>query len=87
VAGAGFTKLTVYALPGDDPAWRRMGFRREGTICGFFPAHIDAELWAAYPDPRRAHDPRRGESDAIVEVARGKQPRAAALPAGYQCRR
>ncbi len=85
--GCLFSKITVYALPGDSQRWRGMGFRNEGTICGFFPAHIDAEIWAAYPKAERSVEHWKQESESTLTIARHKETSPARLENGYHCRR
>ncbi|MBC8423292.1 hypothetical protein H8E07_04140, partial [bacterium] len=48
-----YTKLTVYALPGDEEDWIKRLFVREGAILGYFPGHLHADLWARYADDAR----------------------------------
>ncbi len=77
------SKITVYAPPGDDGDWHQLGFRREGTIRGFFAGGGDAALWAAYRDPVRAVAPREPAHAEIVSLAQGKKPVEPRLPEGY----
>ncbi len=91
VAGLGaddlpYTKLTVYALPGDDMDWITRGFLGEGFIRGFFPDGIDARIWARYADDGRDEAPRDGEHDRIAAHACTKEPRTPAPPDDLDCR-
>ena len=81
-----YTKLTVYALPGDEEDWVRRLFLREGAILGYFPGHLHADLWARYADEARLEAPRDAEHDEIVAMASDKEACAPALPTGYTCR-
>lgn len=81
------TKLTVYAPAGDEPAWAGRGFREEAVIRGYFPDGGDAHLHARYTDAARAQDPQGSAQDAIVELARGKEPVRGVFPVGHALRR
>lgn len=79
------SKVTVYALPGDDAEWEELGFCREGLIRGFFAGSVDAVLWAEYTDTERSNPARRDEHESIIKAAREKKPANPALPVGYAC--
>lgn len=79
------SKVTVYALPGDDAEWEELGFCREGLIRGFFAGSVDAVLWAEYTDTERSMPARVDELESIIKTAREKKPVNPALPAGYSC--
>ncbi len=81
-----YSKLTVYALPGEEEAWIRGMFLNEGFIAGFFADGVPAELWARYADDSRMDAPRDGEHDEIVALAAEKVTRRPELPDGYSCR-
>jgi putative beta-lysine N-acetyltransferase len=81
-----YTKLTVYALPGDDEAWIKRMFLREGVILGYFPNHLHADLWASYADDARMEAPRDAEHDRIVALAAQKETKAPFLAEGYTSR-
>lgn len=81
-----YTKLTVYALPGEDESWIKRLFLREGAILGYFPGHLHADLWARYADESRMDAPRDGDHDNIVVMAAAKDARIPSLPEGYTCR-
>jgi beta-lysine N6-acetyltransferase len=78
------SKITAYSRIGYAAGWRELGFRREGTIAGFFRDGSEAALWAFYPDPVRAHDPAEEEHRRIVALARGKCPREPHVPKGFR---
>ena len=81
-----YTKLTVYALPGDEEEWIKRLFVREGAILGYFPGHRHADLWARYADDARMDAPRDGEHNEIVTMAAGKETKVPELADGYTCR-
>jgi putative beta-lysine N-acetyltransferase len=70
-----YTKLTVYALPGDEMAWITRGFLKEGVILGFFADGINAHVWARFADDGRDLAPRDAEHDRILIAAAAKTPR------------
>lgn len=77
-----YSKIIVYSRPGQE--WQKLGLRREVLIRGFF-GDSDAELWAVYPDPRRASDPAGDSIEDALAIARAKQPVQPSLPPGYSC--
>ena len=82
-----YSKLIVYGLPGDEMAWVREGYIREGIILGYFADGADAWLWSAFADDGRDLAPRDGEHDRIVELAAARPTVEPEAPAGYRCRR
>lgn len=79
-----YSKLTVFAHPGDQDKWERLGFRKEAHIGGYFRDGSDAEVYARYSDDERAEDHTNGEA---LEIALDKEPAAAPeLPEGYTAR-
>ncbi len=66
------TKVTAYALPGEEQSWRDLGFRREAIIRGFYPDGVDAHLWAAYADGDRGTSERELDHRLGVTIAQGK---------------
>jgi hypothetical protein len=75
---SGFTKLTVYAPPGQDRLWRRLGLRREARIRGWFRYYLDAHLWCRYGSLERERYEDRGRHDRILDAAR--RGRGVAVP-------
>lgn len=82
-----YTKLIVYGLPGDEMAWVRQGYVREGIILGYFADGTDAWIWSAFAPGGRDLAPRDGRHDEIVDLAADKPTVEPAPPAGYRCRR
>lgn len=72
-----FTKLIVYALPGDDERWQENNFRYEGVINGFFANRIDATIWSLFLDPGRADETAVEQHNEFIKTS---QHRATALP-------
>ena len=77
-------KLIVYARPGQEAAWKSLGYRCEGKIRGYFSDRSDCWLWCAYPEPNRGR-PRNPETlQANLDIARAPGlRRLRALPEGY----
>lgn len=65
------SKITVYALPGQDDLWRDIGYQKEAVIQGFFPGD-DAHLWATYTNEEREHAPRELIHARTVQLAQTK---------------
>lgn len=76
-------KITVYAKPGKEEHWSRLGFQREAVIKGYF-TDGDAHLWATYTDESRGLAPKDELHDLTVELALSKDsiPRPA-LASGF----
>ncbi len=66
------SKITVYALPGEDRDWQDMGFQKEAVISGFFPED-DAHIWAAYTDQTRGEAEREAQHQETVQFALSKE--------------
>lgn len=81
-----YSKLTVYALPGEPEPWIRRMFLSEGFIAGYFPEGVPAELWARYAHDERMDAPRDDRHDEIVALAAEKETQVPELPEGYRCR-
>jgi beta-lysine N6-acetyltransferase len=79
-----YSKLIVYARQGTS-GWESLGFQREAVIHGFYGTGDDAELWAKYPDSRRAKDAEQDTNDKVHEIAQSKEPVDPVLPDGYTC--
>ena len=77
-------KVILYARPGQEAAWKSIGYRREGVIRGYFSDRQDCWLWCAYPEPSRGR-PRDAEAlRRVLELAQAPAVRAQrALPQGY----
>ncbi len=84
VSGA-YTKLTVYAYPGDKNIWYSLCFALEGSISGFFDDSSNAVIWAAYQDDEREKRPLQVEHSKIMENARSKPLIRPSLTKGYSC--
>lgn len=82
-----YTKLIVYGLPGDEMAWVRRGYLREGIILGYFADGSDAWIWSAFAPDGRDLAPRDDRHDEIVDLAADKPTVEPAPPAGFRCRR
>lgn len=82
-----YSKLIIYALPGDEMAWVRGGYVREGVIWGFFADGADAWLWSAFADDGRDLAPREREHEEIVSLAAEKPTVEPESPADLVCRR
>jgi len=80
-----YTKLTIYAYPGEDDIWEQAGFTCEGKILGYFADSTDAILWVAYLDEERAQFHLSEENDAKLKIARSKQVVEPMLAVGYTC--
>ena len=85
-AEAAYSKLIVYALPGDEPRWVREGFLREAIILSYFADGQDAWIWSAFTPGEREMAPRDGEHEQTVELAAGKPTVQPVLEAGFTCR-
>lgn len=82
-----YSKLIVYARPGEPMTWVTAGYLHEGVIEGFFADGGDAHMWAAFGREERSDAPRDGEHDQIVRIAAAK-PIIAPEPApGFACLR
>ena len=84
VSGA-YTKLTVYAYPGDKNIWHSLSFALEGSILGFFDDSSNAVIWTAYQDDEREKRPLQVEHSKIMEDARSKPLIRPSLKKGYSC--
>ncbi|MGD9546028.1 MAG: GNAT family N-acetyltransferase [Candidatus Krumholzibacteriia bacterium] len=82
-----YTKLTVYARPGDEMSWVTAGYLHEGIIQGFFADGDDAHIWAAFGDEQRSDAPRDAEHDRIVQIAAAKDPIQPEPAPGFFCHR
>jgi putative beta-lysine N-acetyltransferase len=85
VSGA-YSKLIVYAYPGDNDIWHRHGFTMEGTIIGFFADSSDAVIWSVYQDSKREKNPLQIEHGKKMETARSKNTVKPSLRKGYSCK-
>ena len=81
-----FTKLIVYARPGDEAEWLGRGLRREAVVRGFFVDAEDAWLWAAYAGEDRANDPEEAALDSKLGIALARAPAPPSLPFDCTCR-
>jgi len=84
VSGA-YTKLTVYAYPGEIDIWHSLWFALEGSILGFFDDSSNAVIWTAYQDDERKKRPFQAEHSKIMENARSKPLIRPSLKKGYSC--
>jgi putative beta-lysine N-acetyltransferase len=82
-----YTKLIVYGLPGDEMAWVRRGYVREGVILGYFADGHDAWIWSAFAPGGRDEAPRDDRHDEIVALAADKPTVEPPRPEGFRCRR
>ncbi|MBK5226613.1 MAG: hypothetical protein JJD96_08655 [Thermoleophilia bacterium] len=80
-----YSKVIVYAHPGDDEEWREASFHKEGMIRGFFSNHVNADIWAYYLNPERATEGGVDDHEQIVEsiLCGQKTDILPALPGGY----
>lgn len=79
-------KILAYALPGQDEAWKNLGFRHEGVLRGFFADGTNAHVWAAYPDPERAREEDAFHHAVVVQTARDRaRAYNPTLPEGFRC--
>lgn len=82
-----YSKLIVYARPGEPMTWITAGYLNEGVIEGFFADGGDAHMWVAFGSEERSDALRDGEHDEIVKIAAAK-PIIAPVPApGFACLR
>lgn len=84
-ASEAFTKLIIYAYPGNEEIWRRLGFSLEGTILGFYGGTENAVIWASYLDYERAQIPLQDEHIKTMNLAKGKNTVEPSLKRGYEC--
>ncbi len=82
-----YTKLIAYGLPGDEMAWVRRGYVREGIILGYFADGQDAWIWSAFAPGGRDEAPRDDRHDEIIALAADKPTVEPPRPAGFRCRR
>ncbi len=80
-------KVTAYAIKGQKTLWESLGFRREGTIQGYFRDGSDASIWASYPKKERAQEPDRHQHESSLKTAQAKELLSEVrLPPGYTTR-
>ncbi len=78
-----YSKLIVYAYPGNTEAWADSGLRREGVISGFFGDSTDAVIWAGYTGKARGVEQDREKHEEILRAALSKEAIEPKLPDGY----
>lgn len=80
-----YSKLIIYAYPGDKEIWHSLGFALEGNIRGYFTDSSPAMIWTAYLDHERGKHPVQNEHVKIVETARAKWRVKTTLKNRYTC--
>lgn len=68
-----YTKLIIYARPGNETSWITAGYLREGTIAGFFSDGEDTDIWSVFGDDSRIAAPRDEQHNETVRIASAKE--------------